>query len=478
MPLPTESQRQSDHSKSPATADGPLSPNPLTGESENTHFPIVVVTILGLNALVFLLQSLTGGSTNTFNLVRFGAQDGASIENGEYWRFVTAAFLHIGILHFLVNGICLWQFGRLLERLYGATHFAFLYLASGVGGTLTSFFLNEFVSPRTVSAGASGAIFGVAGAMLVAGLRYADQIPESIQKAFGTGILPFIAFNLYYGLTRGGIDNYAHIGGVLTGAACGLVLHPHCENRRDTRIAAAGFAALVILCFGFQYRAVASYEHRVQSALGLFQAGRYTEAESAVSSLRRRGSEDARVLTLASLLNLRQGKIKEAWADLRVAEKIRPRYVPAILARGDLMMRLGNFTAAAAAYSQATSLEPQSAPAYTGLGGALLTANRVEEAGTAFREVLRIDPKAPRGHYGLGVTLERQDRLEEAAEAYRQAFKLDPRLMAARHGLARVLLRQGQKDAAIAELHQALEIDPGDEAARKSLAGIETKKGQ
>jgi len=456
----------------PSSSPPPLPVRTVGGldDGEGTpNFPLVVSTILGMNALIFVLQSATGGSTNTFNLVRFGAQHGASIENGEYWRFITAAFLHIGILHFLVNAICLWQLGRLLERLYGATHFAFLYLASGVGGTLTSFFLNEFVSPQTVSAGASGAIFGVAGAMLVAGLRYSDQIPESIERAFGTGILPFIAFNLYYGLTRGGIDNYAHVGGVLTGAVVGLVLHPYRENRRDTRIAAAGFAALVLLCFGFQYRAVSNYEHRVQSALALYQSGRFADAESAANALRTRGSEDVRVLTLASLLHLRQGKIKEAWADLRVAERIGPRYVPAKIVRGDLMMRMGNFSAATASFLQVIRLEPTNSIAHLGLGGALLAQDRVEEAATAFRDALRLDPKLPRGHYGLGVTLERQDRFAEAAEAYRQAVKLDPELKAARHGLARVLLQQGQRDAAIAELRKALEIDPNDRVAQRMI---------
>src|SRR5262245_55868031 len=107
------------------------------GNTGPTQFPIVVATILALNLIVFIFQTFTGGSTNTFNLVRFGAQHGPSIEGGEYWRFVTAAFLHIGVAHLIFNSIGLYVLGRLLEHLYGSTHFAFLYLVSGVGGTLT-----------------------------------------------------------------------------------------------------------------------------------------------------------------------------------------------------------------------------------------------------------------------------------------------------------------------------------------------------
>jgi membrane associated rhomboid family serine protease/Flp pilus assembly protein TadD len=447
-------------------------------DGETPHFPVMVATILCLNTAIFVLQTATGGSTNTFNLVRFGAQHGLSIENGEYWRFVTAAFLHIGLLHLFMNSICLWQLGTLLERLIGPTHFGFLYLASGVAGTVTSFFLNEFVSPQVVSAGASGAIFGVAGAMLVAGLRYSDQIPESLERAFGTGALPFIAFNLYYGFARGGVDNYAHIGGALAGAALGAVLHPHHESQRDARRAAAGLAGLVLICFGFQYRAVLQFERDLRTAVALNQAGRVKEAQSLIERLRKQGMEDARVLTLSSMVNLRQGKIREALGDLQEAERIAPRYPPAKVVRGDLMMLVRNYGAAVALYQQAARLEPQNASASSSLGGALLGANRVEEAATAFREGLRLDPQLAAAHYGLALTLERQERFEEAAESFRKAVRLEPRSLAARHGLVRALLAGGRKDDAATELQHILEVEPADEAARKALSGIEIGKSQ
>ncbi len=448
----------------------------LYGPGEPPHFPILVVTILSLNGAIFLLQSLSGGSTNTFNFVRFGAQHGASIEEGEYWRFVTAAFLHIGILHLLVNGFCLWQLGRLLERLYGGTHFAFLYLISGVGGTFTSFFLNEFVSPQRVSAGASGAIFGVAAAMLVAGLRYADQIPENLQKAFGTGMLPFIAFNLYYGFALGGIDNYAHVGGALAGVVCGWVLHPHQEGRRDTRLAAGLLMGTVLLCFGLQYRAVNSHERDLRRATDLFRAGRLTEAASLTNDLQKKGSKDARVLTLDAMLKLRRGAVAEALNALREAETLTPRYAQAKIARGSAMMLLKNYPAAVAAYRQAARIDPTDAQPYSGMGGGLVAMNRFEEAGTAYCEALRREPKLATAQYGLALTLELQDKPEEAAEAYRAALKLEPKFLAARHGLARVLIKLGLAEEAAAELRHVLEIDPGDEVARNAVARIEAGK--
>ena len=473
--MPNSTEYQPASAFTPTTRGGHPSQGDSTGEPVPAHFPIVVATILGLNFAIFLLQTITGGSTNTFNLVRFGAQAGAAIENGEYWRFVTAAFLHIGILHLFVNSVCLWQLGSLLERLIGPTHFGFLYLASGVTGTLTSFFLNEFVSPRTVSAGASGAIFGVAAAMLVAGLHYSDQIPESLQYAFGTGILPFLAFNLYFGFASSGVDNYAHVGGAVVGAALGAILHPHQETQGQSRRAAAGLAGVVLVCFGFQYRAVARFERDLRAADVLLHSGRINEAQTMIGRLRRGGAQDARLLTLASMVNLRQGKAQDAMRDLREAERIAPRYAPAKIVRGEAMMLLGSPAAAAVAYQQAIRLESQNASAYSGLGAALLALNRVEEAATAFREAVRLDPRLASAQYGLAITFERQERFDEAVDAFRKAVVLEPRMLAARHGLARVLLAGGHPDEAATELSRILEIEPGDELARNALAEISGK---
>jgi len=463
------------------TSKGTSSPRPLDAdepdaESEPPHLPVAVVTILALNLLIFVLQTLSGGSTNTFNLVRFGAQHGASIENGEYWRFVTAAFLHIGILHLLVNCFCLWQLGTMLERLYGGTHFAFLYLISGVGGTFTSFFLNEFVSPRTVSAGASGAIFGVAAAMAVAGLRYADQIPENLQRSFGSGVLPFIGFNLYYGLTRGGVDNYAHIGGALAGVLSGWVFHPHREERWAAPRAAAVLVGLVLIAFGLLYRAVTAYDRDLSRAYELLNADRFPEAQELFDRLRKKGSEDPRLLTLNGVLELGEGNLREAVLSFRLAGIYSSRLLPERLALGTALVRQKHYAAAAKVFRQGTKIDPSSAAAFTGLGSALIGLNRPREAEAAYREALRLDPGHWMAHHGLATALELEEKPEEAAEAYRAAARLAPRSPEVRRGLVRVLLKLERKEEAAEELRQLLAIDPADEAARRTLADIETPR--
>ncbi len=221
--------------------------------AEGANAPVLVSALVLLNVSIFILEILTGGSSNTSNLIRFGAEYGPLIEEREYWRFVTSAFLHVGFLHILFNMLCLWLLGRPLERLYGTAQFGFTYLVSGAAGSLLSFLGHEFIAPRAVAAGASGAIFGVAGAMFVAGLRFEYLIPENLQKVFGVGALPFIVYNLYYGFAARGVDNYAHLGGVTAGALCGLFLKPQHETRRESWLATAAFVLLVLIAFAIQF---------------------------------------------------------------------------------------------------------------------------------------------------------------------------------------------------------------------------------
>ena len=450
-------------------------PESSTDDAERPHLPIVVATVLVLNVLIFSLQTVTGGSTNTSNLIRFGAQHGPSIEAGEYWRFLTAAFLHIGILHIAFNGLCLWQLGKLLERLYGTTHFAFLYLICGFAGTLCSFFMNAVVSPRTVSAGASGAIFGVAAAMVVAGLRYSDQIPESLQTVFGTGMLPFLGFNLYFGFTRPDIDNYAHVGGALAGLVCGWILHPHTDRPRDARLAAGGFAALVILCFGLQYGAVRAYENRLESAQDLFNRGDVPGAARALETISKKGAEDPRLLTMAGAVKVRQRKVVEGINTLRQAIRLAPNYAAPRLVLAETYVMTRNFPLAAMEYQAAIRLAPGNPRGHLGLGEALRAMNRIEEAGTQFREAIRLDSRLAPAHHGLALVLMHQERLDEAIRRLQTAIALEPESLGPRRDLARVLYRQGKLAEAESQVDEILRLKPDDEWAKKAAEGLALK---
>jgi rhomboid protease GluP len=177
--------------------------------------PLFTYIFLGANIAIFLLMALAGGSTNESTLMAFGVKSNPEIARGEWWRFITPIFIHIGMLHLFFNSYALWIVGPQVEKLYGAARFVILYVLTGVAGVYASYFYH----PQSVSAGASGAIFGLFGVLLVFGVRYRNSIPPFFKRAVGTGVLPVIVINLIIGFTIPAIDNSAHIGGLLAGAA-------------------------------------------------------------------------------------------------------------------------------------------------------------------------------------------------------------------------------------------------------------------
>src|SRR5438874_11975303 len=126
-----------------------------------------------LNILVFLLMALAGGSGNPPTLMAFGVKSNAEIAKGQWWRFVTPIFIHIGLLHLFFNSYALWIVGPQVEKLYGGGRFVILYVLTGVAGVYGSYAYH----PNTISAGASGAIFGLFGVLLSFGIRYRDSLP-------------------------------------------------------------------------------------------------------------------------------------------------------------------------------------------------------------------------------------------------------------------------------------------------------------
>jgi rhomboid protease GluP len=197
---------------------------------------------------VFLLMALAGGSGNEPTLMAFGVKSNPEIAAGQWWRFVTPIFIHIGLLHLFFNSYALWIVGPQVEKLYGGARFVILYLLTGVAGVYGSYMYH----PYTISAGASGAIFGLFGVLLVFGLRYRSEIPAFFKRAVGTGVLPVIVLNLIIGFSIPAIDNSAHISGLLAGAALAAIVpfqKPGAETSAGFRSIQIALLAMAALCF-------------------------------------------------------------------------------------------------------------------------------------------------------------------------------------------------------------------------------------
>ena len=225
----------------------------------------VTVGLVAINTLVFLATVLAGAEWFVPHgnvQIAWGSNFGPFTTDGEWWRVLTSLFIHFGIIHLAFNMWALATFGPLAERLYGSVNYLLIYLAAGVAGSLASISWR----PDINSAGASGAIFGVLGALLAAQLRSGETFPSSVLRPLRNSTLVFAGFAVLNGLQHEGIDNAAHLGGLTAGLLFGLVMArpimgQSAFSRGDLRrsIQLVPVAAVVLaLGFWFAQRASAS----------------------------------------------------------------------------------------------------------------------------------------------------------------------------------------------------------------------------
>ena len=186
------------------------------------------VALIAVNVIVFLFLSFRGMTEDGMFLLEHGAMYVPyMIEKGEYYRIFTSMFLHFGFDHLLNNMVILAAIGWNLEYEIGQLKFVILYLFSGLGGNLLSAYWDIRVGDYAVSAGASGAIFGVIGALLYVAIRNRGRIGD----ISGKGLVFMIILSLYYGYISGGVDNMAHIGGLIAGFLLSVLLYRK-KNRK------------------------------------------------------------------------------------------------------------------------------------------------------------------------------------------------------------------------------------------------------
>lgn len=181
----------------------------LFGAAPGGGTALVTYALIGINAVVFLAQLVVGINTAAFH---FGMLPVQIAFAGEWWRLVTAAFLHGSFLHIAFNMYVLFALGPTLERILGHTRYLILYVLAALGGGVASY---AFSDVATLSVGASGAIFGLMGALVVAGRRLRYDV---------TQVLVLLVVNVVIGFISPGVDWRAHLGGLLTGAAVAAVM--------------------------------------------------------------------------------------------------------------------------------------------------------------------------------------------------------------------------------------------------------------
>lgn len=217
-------------------------------EKENEKFNdvfspkrIIFTNIISLICiLMYVIVGIYGNNFFNFDanvLAKFGANNILLIKNGEIYRLLTCAFLHVGLIHLVVNMYSLRVIGPSVESLIGKGKFVFIYLISAISASLMSL---VFVDSNIVSVGASGAIFGLMGALLYFGYHYRLYLNDAIK----TQIIPVILFNLIMGFMMPGIDNGAHIGGLIGGYLATMAIG--IKNKSEKKDMINGWIVLIL----------------------------------------------------------------------------------------------------------------------------------------------------------------------------------------------------------------------------------------
>lgn len=192
----------------------------------------VTIGLIIINCIIFLIMEILGNTQSAaFMLVHGGLFPLKIVEEGEYWRLFTSMFLHFGFDHLLNNMVMLGAAGRILENELGKIKYFLLYIIAGIGGGTLSCMQMLRSGDYAVAAGASGAIFGIVGALCWIVIVHKGRF----QSLTGRGLLIMLTLCMYYGLTAGDVDNWGHMGGLIMGFLMGIIFYGRGRKPRGSK---------------------------------------------------------------------------------------------------------------------------------------------------------------------------------------------------------------------------------------------------
>jgi len=411
--------------------------------------PLITYALIFACTAVFLLEVVKGAGLATMSpdlAIKLGANYGPLTLAGQWWRMFTSMFLHFGVIHLFMNMWCLLFLGALAERLMGRAAFLVLYVATGLFGSL----LSLAVHPQLVSAGASGAVFGVAGGLVTyLGLQKTPLTFASAKNQLGRLAL-FLGINFFYSLGPG-IDMMDHAGGVASGLVIAAVLPRFLEapsaqaipspfrqeSSRNQRVAAIGVACAIAIVIG---------------AVGV----RRVQGDNA--------------FVLGSLPQIDAGHSADVLPRLKIIAAKEPDDALVHFALGFAELKTDDIADAVLELSHADTLSPGDAETEQILGAALLGQNSYDAAMPKFQDVLKQQPNNAHARLGLAECLVNTDQFQQAADQARQVLTVLPNESEAHAVLGQAEIRLGSVDDGIHEMETAYQLEPSDDLKARLLA--------
>jgi membrane associated rhomboid family serine protease/Tfp pilus assembly protein PilF len=365
------------------------------------------------------------------DLVHWGANYGPYTVGGQWWRLLTCVFVHGSFLHIAFNMWGLWNLGSLAESLYGHWTFGGVYLITGIAASVASVVWNANV----LSVGASGAIFGIAGALIASFYLGGFSLPQTHVRGTLISLVVFAGYSLVVGAGSRGIDNAAHVGGLVSGLILGVLI---------ARIAPTSdepFRRVSVLLVGV-----------------LLVAGGITWLQRSRAYLF--STDQARQ-------SLTEGKTDEAITRLEAVVRQHPEYAPAHLELARAYAIKRDFAKSEVELKRAIELNPRNENALYALGFTELEQKSPQQAREAFAQLLKLNPNSADAHSGLAAVFSSESRYAEALAEYKQTAQFDPEYQNVFYDMGLMQINLKQYDDAIASFLKQRERgdDPDNEAA-------------
>jgi len=406
---------------------------------------LVTQAIFGINIAVFVGMLLAGASLMSGpggdGLLAWGANNGAYTLTGQWWRLLTSCFVHIGIIHLGFNMWCLWSLGGLAERLYGHVTFACIYLLCGIGGSLGSVFWH---SSPIMSAGASGAIFGIAGAV-IASMKLGEFSSSEMAQSTMKSLMAFVGYNVVFGLVSGVTDNACHVGGLVTGLVLGaLVAKVAPVPRLMPRLGLLLLVGAVLAGAGYEMQHKRAYPY----------------------------------LMMRASAELEEGKTDAAISLYQKAIKLRPGAAGAIHFKlAQMYSQKKDLSGAEKELQQVLAAYPKDEEVLNELGETRLELNETASARQSYEQLLAANSGSAEAHAGLGSVACQEGNSALALKEYGQAEGINGTLAGLHGKEGACLLKMKRYDEAIADFRKEIAVSGEDVATERGLAAAYKAKG-
>ena len=466
-----------------------LDPLPPIFLKQRRYWPVATLTLIGLCVAVFILETLAGGSKSTNVLLNFGASYGPYLRRGDYWRLVMPMFLHIGWFHLAVNMYALYLLGPLLERIYGWTRFSLIYVGSGICGSWLSMAMSN-----NVAAGASGAIMGVAGAMLVTGHFYPELVPRRWRLAFGKGMVAVIVLNYIIGLSMSNlIDNWGHTGGLAGGLLLGLLIAPPkaywpprwalSRIPKAAVLLPAAIIAVSMFATADHYRATVKVTQLIAQGRAYWAKQQDQQAVERFRQAAREYPRDERPYEELAAVYLSRNQLAQAILEYNQALRLSPGSPVAELGLAVAYARQGNADKARQLLTDLVGKNPRTADAQVALADLCSAQKLYPEAIRHYQEAIHLKPDFAEARNNMAWLLATASdpRYRNRAEALRQAQQA-VRLSHWKEAtfidtLAEAYYVNGRYQQAVAVQKKALALDPGNKTMQEHMARFQKAAG-